>query len=245
MTKKLLVVGAHSADYVWRAGGTIAKVVEQGGEVLNLALSYGERGESGVLWKENPNRSVEEVKQLRHEMSAQASEILGCEFRCLDWGDYPMILNDERIQELAQIIRDFAPNVILTHTPKDPFNPDHPLAYQAVEKARLLSAGAGVAAAFKTIAPPIWYCFEPHQPELSGFVPNTFIDITSVFDKKVAAMNCMRAQEYLRDYYTELGARRGNHARRISGKKQVQYAEAHQRVVPVILDTIVPDIHFS
>jgi len=31
MEKKLLVVGAHSADYVWRAGGTIAKVVEQGG----------------------------------------------------------------------------------------------------------------------------------------------------------------------------------------------------------------------
>ena len=84
MTKKLLVVGAHSADYVWRAGGTIAKVVEQGGEVLNLALSYGERGESGVLWKENPNRSVEEVKQIRHEMSVQASAILGCEFKCLD-----------------------------------------------------------------------------------------------------------------------------------------------------------------
>jgi 4-oxalomesaconate hydratase len=188
---------------------------------------------------------VEEVKQLRHEMSEQASAILGCQFRCLDWGDYPMIINEERIQQLADIIRDFAPNVILTHTPQDPFNPDHPLAYQAVEKARLLSAGAGVEAAFKTIAPPIWYCFEPHQPELSGFVPDTFIDITSVFDKKIAAMACMRAQGYLKDYYTELGARRGNHARRISGKKHVQYAEAHQKVVPVVLDTIVPDVHFS
>lgn len=245
MHKKLLVVGAHSADYVWRAGGTIAKVVEQGGEVLNLALSYGERGESGELWKENPNRSVEEVKQIRHEMSANASEILGCEFQCLDWGDYPMTITDERVAQLAEIIREFAPNVILTHTPKDPFNPDHPLAYRVVEKARLLSAGAGVAAAFKTIAPPIWYCFEPHQPELSGFVPDTFIDITSVFEKKVAAMACMGAQSYLKDYYTELGVRRGNHARRISGKKQVKYAEAHQKVVPVVLDTIVPDIHFS
>jgi len=243
MEKRLLVVGAHSADFVWRAGGTIAKVAEQGGRVLNLALSYGERGESGVLWKENPNRSEEEVKRLRHEMSVQASEILGCEFQCLDWGDYPMILTDIRIQELVDIIRDFTPNVILTHTPVDPFNPDHPLAYQAVEKARLLSAGAGVASAFETIAPPIWYTFEPHQPELSGFIPDTFIDISSVFEKKVAAMACMRAQEYLKDYYTELGARRGNHARRISGKKQVKYAEAYQKVVPIVMDTIVPDIH--
>lgn len=245
MTKKLLVVGAHSADYVWRAGGTIAKVVEQGGEVLNLALSYGERGESGVLWKEDPNRSVEEVKRLRHEMSAEASAILGCEFKCLDWGDYPMTVNDDRIEEVANIIREFAPNVIITHTKEDPFNPDHPLAYQVVQKARLLSAGAGVAAAFSRIDPPIWYSFEPHQPELSGFVPNTYIDITSVFEKKIAAMGCMRAQEYLKNYYTELGARRGNHARRISGKQHVTYAEAHQRVVPVILDTIIPDVHLT
>lgn len=245
MTKKLLVVGAHSADYVWRAGGTIAKVVEQGGEVLNLALSYGERGESGVLWKEDPNRTVENVKQIRHEMSEKASAILGCEFRCLDWGDYPMIINDERIQQVADIIREFAPNAIITHTEIDPFNPDHPLAYQVVQKARLLSAGAGVAAAFKRIDPPIWYSFEPHQPELSGFMPNTYIDITSVFEKKVAAMNCMKAQEYLRDYYVELGSRRGNHARRISGKQHVKFAEAHQRVVPVVLDTILPDVHFS
>lgn len=243
--RKLLVVGAHAADFVWRAGGAIAKTVEQGGEVLNLTLSYGERGESGVLWKEDPDRSVDEVKRLRHEMSAEASEILGCEFRCLNWGDYPMFLNDDRIQQLAVIIREFEPNVIITHSAKDPFNPDHPLAFEAIEKARLLSAGAGVDAAFKTITPPIWYSFEPHQPELSGFVPDTFVDITSVFDKKKAAMGCMRAQKYLQSYYTELGGRRGNHARRVSGKKHVKFAEAFQNRVPVVLDSIVPDIHFD
>ncbi len=46
MKKKLLVVGAHSADFVWRAAGTIAKAVEEKAEVLVVTLSYGERGES-------------------------------------------------------------------------------------------------------------------------------------------------------------------------------------------------------
>jgi hypothetical protein len=32
-------------------------------------------------------------------------------------------------------------------------NPDHPVAYQVVQKARLLASGAGVASAFKRIAP--------------------------------------------------------------------------------------------
>ena len=50
--RKLLVIGAHSADFVWRAAGTIALVTSQGGSATVLALSYGERGESGSLWKE-------------------------------------------------------------------------------------------------------------------------------------------------------------------------------------------------
>jgi len=239
MNKKLLVVGAHSADFVWRSAGTVAKFVEQGGEAKVLALSYGERGESGELWKEDPNRSEEDVKKIRHEQALKAAVILGASFESFDWGDYPMILTDERVSQLTGLIRDFEPNVILTHTEKDPFNPDHPLAYTAVQRARLLAAGAGVASAFKNIIPPTWYSFEPHQPELSAFVPDTFIDITSVMDKKIAAMDCMGAQNYLKSYYTELASRRGNHARRISGIQGVKFAEAHQSMVPRVLNNII------
>ena len=238
MKKKLLVVGAHSADFVWRAAGTIAKAVEEKAEVLVVALSYGERGESGELWKEYPKRSVESVKKIRHEQAQQAADILGTPIKFLDWGDYPMRLTDERVEQLTNLIGDFEPTVILTHSEKDPFNPDHPLAYQAVQRARLLSSGAGVPSAFKSIDPPAWYSFEPHQPELCGFIPDTFIDITSVIEKKKAAMDCMGAQTYLKDYYAELASRRANHARRISGQKQIQFAEAHQSQLPRITSSI-------
>ncbi len=235
---KLLVISAHSADFVWRSGGTIAKSVEQGAETLVICLSFGERGESGELWKENPNRSEESVKVIRKEQAMEAARIFGTEIKFLDWGDYPMLISNERINQLTDIIGDFEPDVILTHTAKDPFNPDHPLAYQATERARLLSCGAGVASAFKNINPPMWYSFEPHQPEMCEFVPDTFVDISSVIDKKLAAMECMGAQKYLVDYYTELAGRRGNHARRISGKKEVQFAEAFQSHLPRITNTI-------
>jgi 4-oxalomesaconate hydratase len=235
---KLLVISAHSADFVWRSGGIIAKSVEQGAETLVVCLSFGERGESGELWKEDPNRSEESVKIIRKQQAIDAAAILGTPIQFLDWGDYPMLINDERTNQLTKIIGDFEPTVILTHTAKDPFNPDHPLAYQVTERARLLSCGAGVASAFKNIDPPMWYSFEPHQPEICEFKPDTFIDISSVIDKKLAAMNCMGAQKYLVDYYAELAGRRGNHARRISGKKEVQYAEAFQSHVPRISSSI-------
>ena len=238
MNKKLLVVGAHSGDFVWRAAGTIAKAIEEGASTLVIAMSYGERGESGELWKEDPKRSEESVKTIRKEQAQKAADIIGTPIQFLDWGDYPMLLTDERIKQLTAIIGDFEPTVILTHSEKDPFNPDHPLAFQAMQRARLLSSGAGVPSAFKNIDPPAWYSFEPHQPELCGFTPDTFIDISSVMDKKLAAMNCMGAQNYLKDYYAELAGRRANHARRISGKKEVKFAEAHQSMVPRVVSSI-------
>ena len=92
-----------------------------------------------------------------------------------------------------------------------------------------------MASAFKRINPPDLYFFEPHQPELCEFVPNTFVDITPVMDRKIKAMQAMRAQGYLQSYYTELAARRGNHARRISGMEDVKYAEALQRTLPWVV----------
>ena len=49
-----------------------------------------------------------------------------------------------RAAEIADAIREFAPDVLITHTDTDPFNPDHPVAYAAVDRARGLAAGAGV-----------------------------------------------------------------------------------------------------
>ena len=234
MTKKILVVGAHSADFVWRAAGTIATVTSQGGSARVIALSYGERGESGELWKE-PNQTVENVKRIRHEEAQAAAEAVGAEFVCLDLGDYPLSMTDSTIEQLIGVFQDFAPNIVLTHNPIDPFNPDHPIASQMVQKARLLATGAGVASAFSRITPPDLYFFEPHQPELCEFKPNVFVDITPVMEKKVKAMDVMKAQGYLHQYYSELASRRANHARRISGMANVKFAEAHVRALPWVV----------
>jgi len=53
VSRRLMVVGAHSADFVRRAGGAVAVATAAGGGARVLALSYGERGESGELWKES------------------------------------------------------------------------------------------------------------------------------------------------------------------------------------------------
>jgi 4-oxalomesaconate hydratase len=234
LSRRLLAIGAHAADFVWRAGGALALTAEGGGTASVLALSYGERGESGELWKEE-GQTVENVKRIRHGEAERAADALGASFRCLDLGDYPLVVEGAALASLTDAIRELAPDVIVTHTDRDPFNPDHPVAFVAVERARALAAGAGVESAFETIRPPELLLFEPHQPELCNFTPSTFLDITPVIERKRAAMAEMKAQRYLQDYYSQRAEQRANHARRVSGNREIRFAEAFQRYLPQVV----------
>jgi 4-oxalomesaconate hydratase len=231
VSRKVLAVGAHAADFVWRAGGALALAAEGGGSAGVIALSYGEKGESGELWKEE-GQTIANVKKIRHAEAEAAAKALGADFNCLDLGDYPLEVQGDALSALVDAIREFAPDVLITHTDRDPFNPDHPVAFHAVERARALAAGAGVASAFQTIQPPQLLLFEPHQPELCNFTPSVFLDITPVFNRKVAAMAEMKSQQYLQTYYAQRAEQRGNHARRVSGDSEIRQAEAFMRVVP-------------
>jgi 4-oxalomesaconate hydratase len=235
--ESIVVVSAHSADFVWRAAGAIATAVEQGAEAHVVSLSYGERGESGELWKE-PGQTEERVKEIRRGEAEAAADALGASFRSLDLGDYPLVMDAAAVEKLTDLLRELAPRLVLTHAALDPFNPDHGVAHDATVQARQLASGAGVASAFVTIPPPELLTFEPHQPELCGFVPTTFLDITPVWEKKVAAMEAMGAQAYLKQYYSERAEHRANHARRISGRGGIRHAEAFQRQLPVVVDAL-------
>jgi 4-oxalomesaconate hydratase len=234
---RMLVIGAHAADFVWRSGGAIAVTTANSGVANVIALSYGERGESGELWKEE-GQTVAHVKEVRHGEAERAAAALGAEFECLDLGDYPLQIDTDALELISDRIREFAPDVLITHTDTDPFNPDHPVAFAAVSRARGLAAGGGVPSAFQTVTPPALLLFEPHQPELCNFTPTTFVDITPVIDKKLAAMSEMKAQKYLQSYYTERADHRGNHARRSSGNAEIRQAEAFQRVTPQVVSAL-------
>src|SRR5882757_7949664 len=115
MSRKVMAVGAHAADFVWRAGGALALAAEDGGTASVIALSYGEKGESGELWKEE-GQTIENVKKLRHAEAEAAAEALGADFTCFDLGDYPLEVSGDALTQLVDAIREFAPDVLITHT---------------------------------------------------------------------------------------------------------------------------------
>src|SRR5215831_19324625 len=142
MEKTVLVVSAHAADFVWRAGGAIALYAERGYRVRILCLSYGERGESERLWK-IPGMTVERVKEDRHAESSRAAQILGADIRFFDMGDYPIVPTEAKIVEMVNEFREHKPEIVLTHSFEDPYNPDHPMANDLTLKARVYAQAAG------------------------------------------------------------------------------------------------------
>lgn len=235
--KKMLVVSAHAADYVWRAGGTIAKYVQNGAEVHLVILSFGGRGESNDLWKQ-PDATAESVKMIRKSETQAAAKILGIEnVEYWDLQDYPIQTDDALDERMVKKIREVRPDIILTHdrNGEDVLNPDHNYVSQWFFRCSIMANSAGVRiAGLPNTKQMRLFGFEPHQTELSKFVPGSFVDITETYEQKVAAMKCFKAQSHLIQYYTDRAFLRGNHARRISGNQSYKYAECFSNFFPVV-----------
>ena len=236
-TKTVLVVSAHSADFVWRCGGAIALYAKRSYAVQIVCLSYGERGESGKLWKQG-SPSLEEVKAVRRKEAERVAEILGGEPIFFDLGDYPMRVDDEALYRLADIYRKHRPEFVLTHSLEDPYNFDHPLAARAAQEARVIAQAHGHNPGQGVIGAPPVFLFEPHQPEQCNWKPQVLLDITEVFDIKQRAFEAMAAQEHLWEYYTRVALQRGVQAKRNSGR-DIKYAEAYQRIFPFVTGELI------
>lgn len=232
MTKTALVVSAHSADFVWRAAGAIALHRVRGYAVHVVCLSFGERGESEKLWRQS-GMTLETVKSSRRKEAEAAARTLNVtEIQFFDMGDYPMRATDETLYRLVDVYRTIHPVFVLSHSLADPYNFDHPLATHMAQEARVIAQAHGHNPGQDVIGAPPVLLFEPHQPEQCNWKPDVLLDITEVWEKKRAAIECMTGQEHLWEYYTHVALRRANQCRRNGGKKSCTHAEGYQRVFP-------------
>ena len=228
-----LVVSAHSADFVWRAGGAIALYANRGWHITVVCLSFGERGESQKMWKDR-TMTLERVKQGRRTEASRAAEILGCsDIRFFDLGDYPLRTTSADLERLADIYQELHPDWVLTHSLEDPYNFDHPEANRFALEARVVAQAHGRKGPDAALGAPPAFLFEPHQPEQCNWKPQLILNISEVWETKRKAFESMDAQEHLWEYYTRVALQRGVQGARNSATP-MKYGEAYQRVFPTV-----------
>jgi len=240
--KTALVISAHAADFVWRCGGAIARHAQKGYDVTVVCLSFGERGESAKLWKQE-GMTLETVKAERAREAENAAAALGVhDLQFFDLGDYPLRVGPDAMDRLVGVIRAVQPDFMLSHSKWDPYNTDHMYATQVALEARMIAQAWGHNPGETVLGAPQLYLFEPHQTEQMEWKPDVFLDISDVWDKKRAAIECMEGQEHLWTYYTHVAENRGNHFRRNSGGqaggRKATHAEGFQSVFPRTVDEL-------
>jgi len=231
--KRVLVISAHAVDFIWRCGGTIAQYAKNGSVVKIIDLTFGSRGESDQVWRENPSISEPEVRIRRRMEATEAAAILGAEIEFYEWEDHLLTIDRDQVMKLAGAIKDFHPDIILTHT-EDPLNPDHTNTNHAVQAALRSAQVYGVYPEKKVVTTTNIYMFEPDQPEMCGFKPDFFIDITDVMDLKIQAMKVVASQQHLLNNYTNRAEYRSYLAKRLACDPGIKYAEAFVRFMPQV-----------
>lgn len=193
------------------------------------------------LWKEG--KSLQEVKDIRRKEAENAAAALGVrELVCFDFGDYPLSFDQERKFKVVDLIRKVQPNFMFSHSKWDPYNTDHMHMTQIALETRMIAQGWGHNPGEKVLGAPNLYLFEPHQTEQMGWKPDVFLDITPVWEKKRAAMECNEGQIHLWDYYTRVAQQRANHFKRnsggMAGGRDCQYAEGFEKIFPDCVDEL-------
>ena len=124
--------------------------------------------------------------------------------------------------------------MILTHCDYDAFNPDHNDVHTLVRRACATSSAAGWRDEYP-VSPrqtPI-FGFEPHMTEISGYLPDIYVDVSDVFDTKIAAMKAFSSQPSMLSGYVRKAEMRGGEAKSRGSRKNCRYAEAFKAFQPI------------
>src|SRR5262245_21980943 len=190
---RALVVVAHPDDIDFGTAGTVAALVEAGTSVHYALATSGEAGPP-----EEADR--EAVKQLRETEQRAAAAVVGVnDVRFLGLPDGHIVPGLDLRRAITRVIREVRPDLVIAQSPERRYDriyashPDHLAVGDATlaavyPDARNPHAHVDLLAEGLTphTVPEVWIvALEP---------PDVFVDITDVFDRKVAALSSHESQ---------------------------------------------------
>ena len=205
MAKTILAIGGHIGDAELTAGGVLATNAVQGGKNYTLALTAGERGNP-------PHLTVEEYRVQKIKEATEFAEMMNGKAYVLRYCDGELPNNEEVRYEVANIIREVRPDVIITHW-KSTMHKDHNNTHLIVPDAQFLASVVECdKIKGKRHYAPVYFA-ENWEDDLD-FDPYIYVDITPGFylwckalEKHWFVMNSKDFKYF--DYYTSLARCRG------------------------------------
>lgn len=185
---RVLVVGAHPDDAEVTVGGTAALWAAAGHKVRFVSATNGGTGHHAI-------GGIELVRRRQAEAAASA-KLIGIETQILD------ITNGELEPSLCyrrlfiKTIREFKPDLILTHRPND-YHPDHRYTSQLVQDSAYVVTVPNNLPTVEALRenPVIAYLSDRFQKPVP-FQPDVVVGIDAVVETKIDMLHCHTSQFY-------------------------------------------------
>lgn len=193
-SQRVLVILAHPDDPEFFCGGTVARWVQEGREVIYVLATHGERG------SDDPAMSPERLARIREQEQRAAARVLGVqEVVFLDYPDGSLLPTLELRRDLTRQIRRWRPDIVITCDPTVRYrsgylnHPDH----RAI-------GDAALDAVYPDARNPLQFPellaegLEPHRVRAAYIAgaadPDTEVDITDTLALKLEALRQHRSQ---------------------------------------------------
>lgn len=166
---RILAIGAHPDDLEIYAWGTLCAWAEMGAELVLAVATDGAAGGQAP---------PAELARIRAGEARAAASALGVEPIHLGFPDGALTGEPRLATRLADLVRDTAPDLVVSHAPND-YHHDH----------RALSAAASQACGFS--APFL----QMDTMNGTGFQPTHWVEVTPCWSRKCAAIRAHESQQ--------------------------------------------------
>ncbi len=180
---RVLAIAPHPDDEILGCGGTLARLVDEGGAVTIAVATTGRQ----------PAFTAEQVEQVQQEMRRAHSIIGVTDTRLLGLpaAELDKIPARECNAPFAKLFDEVRPNTLLLPFAGD-IHLDHQLTFlAAMVAARPRHPGAPCQIlCYETVSETNWYA----APITPAFVPNVYVDISGTLERKLEAFTAFASQ---------------------------------------------------
>ncbi len=198
---RIVVIGAHPDDCDLDAGGTAALFAKMGHAVKFVSVTNGDAGHQSQGGGALAKRRMAEAKE--------AGRRLGVTYNVLDNHDGELIPDLDRRLQVIREIRTWNADMVIAPRPND-YHPDHRYTGVLVQDAAFMVTVPNVAPDTPPLQKnPVFLYSYDHFQRPNPFRADIAVDITSVWDQKVDAIDAHESQFYewlpwIGGYYDEV-----------------------------------------
>jgi LmbE family N-acetylglucosaminyl deacetylase len=185
---RIIMIGAHPDDCDQKSGGTAILFSKMGHAVKFVSVTNGDAGHQSSGGGALAKRRMAEAKE--------AGKRFGVTYDVLDNHDGELLPTLEVRLQIIRKIREWNADIVIAPRPND-YHPDHRYTGVLVQDAAYMVAVPNVAPDTPPLKKnPVFLYFQDFFQRPNQFRPDIAIDITSVFDQKIHAMDAHESQFY-------------------------------------------------